>query len=49
MRGHAAANLGLFADYHGLEDSWVLEAEGAGYASILLGDRDSGEGRGEGV
>ena len=30
MRGDAAADLGLFADYHGLEDAGVVEAERLG-------------------
>jgi hypothetical protein len=45
MRRHAAANFGLFANDHGLQDARVLEAEIASDGSILLGDGGFGEGR----
>jgi hypothetical protein len=44
MRRHTAADFGLFADNHGLQDARVLEAEIASDGSILLGDRGFGEG-----
>jgi hypothetical protein len=44
MRRHAATDLGLFADNHGLQDARVLEAEIAGYGGILFVDRGFGEG-----
>jgi hypothetical protein len=44
MRRHAAADFGLFADDHGLQDARVLKAEVAGYGGILLVDGGFGEG-----
>jgi hypothetical protein len=44
MRRHAAANFGLFANDHGLQDARVLEAEIASDGGILLGDGGFGEG-----
>jgi hypothetical protein len=45
MRRHAAADFGLFADDHGLQDARVLKAEIASDGGILLGDGGFGEGR----
>jgi hypothetical protein len=44
MRRHAAADFGLFADDHGLQDARVLKAQVAGYGGILLVDGGFGEG-----
>ena len=41
---HAAADLGLLADDHGLEHARVFEVEIAGDGGILLGDGGFGEG-----
>jgi len=44
MGRHAAANFGLFADDHGLENARVFEVEVAGDCGVLLVDRGFGEG-----
>lgn len=38
VRGHTAADLGLFADDHGLQDAGVGEAEAVCYGGVLRGD-----------
>ena len=45
MGRDAAADLGLLADYHGLQDAGVAEAQGAGDGGVLGGDGGAGEGR----
>ena len=49
MGRHAAADFGLFADDHGLQDAGVVEVEGARDVRVLLADGDLGEWRGEGM
>lgn len=44
MGGHAAADFGLLADYHGLQDAGVAEAQGAGDGGVLGVDGGAGEG-----
>lgn len=40
MRGHAAADLGLFADDHGLEDAGIAKAEGFCDCGVCGGEGD---------
>lgn len=44
VRWHAAADFGLLADDHGLEDARVFEGEVAGDGGVLLVDGGFGEG-----
>jgi hypothetical protein len=44
VRRHAAADLGLLADDHGLQDAWVAEAQGARDGGVLGVDGGFGEG-----
>lgn len=47
VRRDGAADLGLLADDHALEDARVGEAEGARDGGVAGGERDGAEGRGE--
>lgn len=40
VRGHAAADLGLFADDHGLEDAGIAKAEGFCDCGVCGGEGD---------
>lgn len=46
---HRAANLGLFADHHALEDAGVAEAEGTSEGAVRARERHRTERRGEHV
>lgn len=47
VRRHSPTNLGLFANHHGLQDTWVAEGQRLGNGSIAGRERDGAEARRE--
>lgn len=43
MRGHLAADLGLLADDHALENTGIVDAEGGGDEAVAGGEGDGAE------